>query len=156
MAGPGPALHIFSKDVEDTYAHIKRRVEATREEMQASEKEQVQLVASDPTMSITFSVPEGPPPEELVLDESMKDFNIEDVRTALQARWDIFQAFSPKLRQALKENSLDKVNKVLAKMEVPEAEEIVRLLSSSGIMDVADNGEVRDMTGRSGEAAEAS
>lgn len=151
MSGHGPALQIFFKDVEDTYAHLKRRVEATRDEMQASEREQVQLVASDASVSINFSVPEGPPPEDLVLDESIKDLDINEVRKALQARWDIFQAFPLKLQQALQENSLDKVNKVLAKMDVPEAEEIVRLLSSSGIMDVADNGEVRDMTGKPNE-----
>lgn len=150
MAGHAAALQIFFKDVNDTYAHLKRRVEATRDEMNASEREQVQLVASDPSTKISFSVPDGPPPEDLRLDESLKDLDIEEVRKALQARWDVFQSFPLKLRQALEDDSLEKVNKVLAKMDVPEAEEIVRLLSSTGIMDVADGGEVRDMTGKSG------
>jgi cell division cycle protein 37 len=116
--------------------------------MAASEHEQVQLVATDPSMSISFSVPEGPPPEEIELDESIQHLDIEEVRRALQSRWDIFQAFPENLRAALTENSLEKVNKVLAKMDVADAEEVVRLLSSSGIMDVADGGEVRDMTGK--------
>lgn len=104
-------------------------------------------------MTINFSVPDGPPPAELVLDESIKDLDVEEVRQALQTRWEMFEAFPGDLKKALQENSLDKVNKVLAKMEVAEAEEIVRLLSTSGIMDVADGGEVRDMTGRDAEAA---
>lgn len=151
MQGHAAALSVFNKDVEDTYAHLKRRVEATREEMAAGEREQVQLVASDPSMTISFSVPDGPPPEELVLDDSIKDMDIEQVRRALQARWDIFNAFDPKLQAALKEGSLERVNKVLAKMDVAQAEEVVRLLSDSGIMDVADGGEVRDMTGKQAE-----
>jgi len=106
-------LSVFFKDVEDTYAHLKRRVEATRDEMQATEREQVQLVATDPSMTISFSVPDGPPPEELVLDESLKDVDIEQVRAALQYRWTVFESFEPKLKAALTENSLDKVNKVL-------------------------------------------
>jgi len=141
-------LSVFLKDVEDTYAILKKRVEASRDEIKASEHEQVQLVASDPSMSISFSVPEGPPPEKIELDESIKHLDVEEVRNALQGRWDIFQAFPENLQEALKENSLEKVNKVLAKMEVADAEEVVRLLSNSGIMDVADGGEVRDMTGK--------
>lgn len=148
MQGHHAALSVFFKDVEDTYAHLKRRVEASRDEMKASEREQVQLVASDPSMSISFSVPDGPPPAELVLDESLKDMDVKEVRKALQMRWDIFDGFPPKLKEALKENSLENVNKVLAKMDVAEAENVVHLLSSSGIMDVADGGEVRDMTGK--------
>jgi cell division cycle protein 37 len=116
--------------------------------MATAEHEQVQLVATDPSMTISFSVPEGPPPEEIELDESIKHLDIEEVRRALQSRWDIFQAFPEDLRDALTENNLEKVNKVLAKMAVADAEEVVRLLSSSGIMDVADGGEVRDMTGK--------
>ncbi|CAG8764387.1 2958_t:CDS:1, partial [Acaulospora colombiana] len=148
MQGHAAALNVFFKDVEDTYAHLKRRVEATRDEMKASEREQVQLVVSDPSTTISFSVPDGPPPEELVLDEELKHLDVEDVRKALQARWDIFQAFPKDLQKGLEANSLESVNKVLAKMDVSEAEEIVRLLSNSGIMDVADGGEVRDMTGK--------
>jgi len=152
MQGHAAALRVFFKDVEDTYTHLKQRVEASREEMKASEREQVQLVATDPSMSISFSVPDGPPPAELVLDESLKDVDVEDVRQALQTRWELFEAFPSNLKEALKGNSLEEVNKVLAKMDVAEAEEIVRLLSTSGIMDVADGGEVRDMTRKEGEA----
>ncbi|KAG8829003.1 hsp90 co-chaperone Cdc37 [Serendipita sp. 399] len=148
MQGHAAALNVFFKDVEDTYNHLKRRVEATRDEMASAGKEQVQLVASDSSMSISFSVPDGPPPPNLTLDEELKDLDIEQVRQALQTRWDVFQSFPKNLQDALKANSLDKVNKVLAKMEVPDAEEVVRLLSHTGIMDVADGGEVRDMTGK--------
>ncbi|KAG8823344.1 hsp90 co-chaperone Cdc37 [Serendipita sp. 411] len=147
MQGHKAALAVFSKDVDDTYKHLKGRVEATRDEV-ASGKEQVQLVASDPSMSFSFSVPDGPPPPNLTLDEELKDLDIEQVREALQTRWDVFQSFPQNLQDALKANSLDKVNKVLGKMEVSDAEEVVRLLSSTGIMDVADGGEVRDMTGK--------
>ncbi len=57
-------------------------------------------------------------------------------------------SFKPKLRKALKNDSLDEVNKVLGAMDVIEAETVVTLLHQMGILNFADNGQVRDMTGR--------
>jgi cell division cycle protein 37 len=113
------------------------------------ERETIQLVPAEEGQTITFDVPDGPPPAELQLSDDLKEYSVEQVREALQERWDLFMSFKPKLRKALKNGSLDKVNKVLATMDVSEAETVVGLLHRAGILNFADNGGVRDMTGRS-------
>lgn len=138
---------LFGKDVEDTYAMLQKRVKIIKEE-EKQERETIQLVASDPSQTITFEVPNGPPPEELELDDDLKHLDTEEVRKALQTRWDIYQSFPPKFRNALKSGSLEAVNKVLGNMDVAEAEEVVNMLNATGILNFADNGAVRDMTGR--------
>ncbi|GAP89621.2 putative cell division cycle protein 37 [Rosellinia necatrix] len=47
---------------------------------------------------------------------------------------EIFESFAPDMRKALESGSLDKVNEVLGNMKVPEAEEVVGLLSQAGII----------------------
>ena len=74
-------------------------------------------------------MPEGPPPEHLELEgPGTEDLDIEDVRKALQMRWDVFQSFDEPLQNALKSQSLDEVNKVLGSMSVERAEDVVKLL----------------------------
>jgi len=141
---------VFTKDVEDTYNLLKKRVEASKDEME-KERETIQLVPAEEGQTITFDVPEGPPPAELQLSDELKEYNLEEVRQALQERWNLFMSFKPKLRKALKNGSLDEVNKVLGTMDVSEAETVVNLLHRTGILNFADNGEVRDMTGRDAE-----
>lgn len=48
----------------------------------------------------------------------------------------IFESFPPGLQRALQSESLDEVNKVLGKMSVDEAEEIVEKLSEGGMLSV--------------------
>ena len=147
IAGHTTALTVFTKDVEDTYNLLRKRVEASKDEMD-KERETIQLVPAEEGQTITFDVPDGPPPAELQLSEELQDYSVEQVREALQERWTLFMSFKPKLRKALKNGSLDEVNKVLATMDVGEAETVVNLLNRTGILNFADNGEVRDMTGR--------
>jgi cell division cycle protein 37 len=52
----------------------------------------------------------------------------------LQRKWDIFQQFPEKLQTALKTEKLDEVNKVLGKMKVAEAENIVELMQEGGML----------------------
>jgi cell division cycle protein 37 len=156
VAGGQSAQAIFRKDVEDTYQHIVKRVEiAKKEEAEAtSGGEQIQLVAENPNTVISFNVPDGPPPENLVLEgPGTEDMNIEDVRNALQMRWDLFCGLSENLQEALKTNELAAVNKALGNMPVSEAENAVKALDMGGILNFADGG-IRDETGRTDDADE--
>ncbi|KAM0791142.1 hypothetical protein ACM66B_005628 [Microbotryomycetes sp. NB124-2] len=140
------ALKVFLDDVAQTSERIIQRARVVAKEKEAEPsssgeaREQIQLVASDPSTVITFEVPDGPPPENLeITGEGSEELDPELVKQFLQRRWDIFQNFSKPLKKALEDKSLDKVNKVLGKMEVPEAEEVVRLLQESGILSFAQN-----------------
>lgn len=159
VTGNKQATDVFERDVEQTYAMIKRRAASNKEEHDKAVAqggvEHIQLVPENPDTVISFDVPDGPPPADLRLDESLEEegLDLEEVRTALQRRWDIFQGFDPKLQRALQGGNLDIVNKVLGKMPVGEAEQVVELLQIAGILQFAEGG-IRDETGR-GKAAEA-
>jgi cell division cycle protein 37 len=109
---------VFTDDITDTYQRIRKRskeIKAEREKEEAEgggQVEQIQLHAVDPGTTINIQIPS----EEPANDEE---------RQALQ----IFKSFPPGLQTALKSGSLDNVNKVLGKMSVEEAEEVVGLLS---------------------------
>ena len=142
------ATGVFEKDVQDTYAHLVERVRISKAEEAAAGGEQIQLVPENPDVSISFNVPEGPPPENLELEgPGFEDVTVEDVRKALQMRWDVFSGFDAPLQAALKAQSLDEVNKVLGRMKVEDAEEVVKLLDIAGILNFTSDG-IRDDTGR--------
>jgi cell division cycle protein 37 len=153
IAGNQQALKVFEDDVNSTYAMIRKRAAANKEEQEKMKAqggvEQIQLVAEDPSTVITFDVPDGPPPADLRLapGPETEGLDVEEVRKALQARWDIFEGFDPKLKKALESNKLDNVNKVLGKMTVEEAERVVELLQIAGILQFAEGG-IRDETGK--------
>lgn len=73
--------------------------------------EQIQLHAVDPNTQITIAVP----------SIGSDDPEIQNSRK-------IFESFPPGLQRALESGNLDEVNKVLGKMSVEEAEEVVGLL----------------------------
>lgn len=144
------AQAVFLNDVENTYLHIAKRVVATASER--AERETIQLMQEDPSNPITFNVPDGPPPEDLRLEgPGTENMDIEEVRKALQLRWDIFESFSDPMKEALKSGALDEVNKVLGEMQVENAEEVVKLLEMGGIMNLSDGGNVKDMTKEGGQ-----
>ncbi|KAI0084807.1 Cdc37 N terminal kinase binding-domain-containing protein [Irpex rosettiformis] len=151
IANDPRAVTVFEKDVLDTYAHLVERVRIVKAEEAASGgagEEQIQLVPEDPSQTISFNVPDGPPPEKFVLEgPGMENYDVEEVRKALQMRWDVFSAFSEDLKEALKTQKLEDVNKVLGKMKVEDAEEVVRLLDLAGILNFGEHG-VRDETGK--------
>lgn len=152
VSGDPRALDVFLKDVNDTYQMLCKRVEISKaEEAKQAEQggvEQIQLVAENPDTIISFDVPDGPPPENLILEgPGTEDLDIEEVRHSLQARWEIFEGFDDKFKKALQSNDLEKVNKVLGKMSVEEAERLVELLQIGGILQFAEGG-IRDETGK--------
>lgn len=150
VQGGQSAQAIFRKDVEDTYQHIVKRVEiAKAEEAEAAAAgEQIQLVAENPDTVISFNVPDGPPPEHLELEgPGTEDMDVEEVRKALQMRWDLFCGLPENLQEALKTGELAAVNKVLGNMPVNEAENAVKALDLGGILSFAEGG-IRDETGR--------
>ena len=145
VSGDKRALKVFEDDVERTYEHVVSRVKISQEEA-AQGREQIQLVPENPNTTISFNVPDGPPPENLILEgEGTESLDIEEVRKALQMRWDIFQTFPIELQEALKAGGLDGVNKVLGDMEVADAEMIVNSLDMAGILNFAEGG-IRDQT----------
>ncbi|KAL8276221.1 hypothetical protein RQP46_011382 [Phenoliferia psychrophenolica] len=147
------SLKLFLEDVSSTSERIIARARVVASEREAERAsspqgvEQIQLVATDPGVTISFEVPDGPPPETLeITGEGSDELDPVLVREFLQRRWDIFESFPKGLRKALGEKSLEKVNKVLGKMAVDEAEEVVRLLQEGGILSFDGTG-VRDATG---------
>lgn len=147
ISGDPRAETVFVNDMEGTYQHLVERVNVTlKEQAEDSGKEQIQLVPENPNQSISFNVPDGPPPENLVLEGPQTEgLDIEEVRKALQFRWDVFEAFPKDLQDALKDGTLDAVNKVLGDMEVETAESIVQQLDMAGILNFAEGG-IRDET----------
>lgn len=139
---------IFEKDVNDTYAMICTRADKAKEEdAQAGNRETIQLVCENPDTDVQFNVPDGPPPEKIVLEgEGTEHLDPVQVREMLMRRWEMFEGFSPEMQQALKNHSLTEVNAELEKMSVEDAEEIVRLLDASGILSFAST-DIRDETG---------
>lgn len=91
----------------------------------------------DPNTTITVNVPPV----------------VDDPSTAppeLVAAREIFDSFPPGLQRALETGSLDEINKVLGKMSVEEAEEVVENLSNGGMLSVEQG--VIDATTEEGQA----
>ncbi|KAI0420012.1 hypothetical protein F5X98DRAFT_333432 [Xylaria grammica] len=115
------AQDVFFKDVQETYFRIKSRTAEINAQRAAEggsgDIEQIQLHAVDPGTEIKIRIPAENSEEE-----------------AEKHGRRIFEGFAPDLRKALESGSLDQVNEVLGKMKVPEAEEVVNLLSEAGIL----------------------
>lgn len=142
---------VFMKDVQDTHARIMERSAVLAEQSSSTnnpqEKEQIQLMSEGDT-AITFDVPEGPAPENIILegDAKLQQLDSETVKQWLNQRWSIFEAFDGELKQALSSNSLDNVNKYLANLPVSSAENVVKDLDTAGILNFSSS-EIRDETG---------
>ncbi|KAI9736980.1 MAG: hsp90 co-chaperone Cdc37 [Cirrosporium novae-zelandiae] len=128
---------IFRDDVETTYNRIKTRTaELARESAERGEAgvEQIQLHAVEPGTEINISVPQPDSTDE----------------TEQNSR-KIFESFPPGLQRALETGSLDEVNKVLGKMSVDEAEEIVKGMGEGGMLSIEE--QIIDATTKEGQAA---
>lgn len=110
---------LFADDVNTTYGRIKTRAAELAKEnpVDPAGVEQIQLHAVDPGTTINIVVPptESDDPSE-------------------KASRAIFESFPPGLQRALESASLDEVNKVLGKMSVDEAEQVVEQLSNGGML----------------------
>jgi len=128
------ARKLFFDDVNTTYSKIKSRAaEIKKERAEQGDPggvETIQLHAVDPNTTINIRVP--PPIPTNLTESSTKPPPSEDQIAGRQ----IFESFPPGLQRALESCSLDKVNEVLAKMSVDEAEEVVEKLSEGGILAV--------------------
>ncbi len=110
------AQEVFFKDVTDTYGKIKTRaheinVEREKEAAEggtAGGVEQIQLHAVEPGTVINIRIPPA-------------DTEDPDEKKGRE----IFESFKPDMRKALETGSLDAVNKVLGRMKVEEAEDVV-------------------------------
>ena len=136
---------MFHDDVDSTYGRIKTRAaeilkERAENPQSAEGVEQIQLHAVDPGTQINISVPPKEPtssdPEE---------------RAAEQQARQIFDNFPPGLQRALESGKLEEVNKVLAKMSVDQAEEIVEQLGQGGMLSLEEG--VIDATTEEGQRA---
>ncbi|EFE39878.1 hypothetical protein TRV_05390 [Trichophyton verrucosum HKI 0517] len=112
---------MFRDDVNDTYNRIKTRAKelAKSSAEGQSEIEQIQLHAVDPSTKLNISIPPADSKDEAHI-----------------AAREIFNRFPSDLQKALESESLDEVNKVLGKMKVEEAEDVVEKLGESGILTV--------------------
>ncbi|KAI9367531.1 Cdc37 N terminal kinase binding-domain-containing protein [Aspergillus egyptiacus] len=112
---------LFRNDVNETYNKIKTRSAELAKDSSASNDpagvEQIQLHAVDPNTKITINIPPSDNSEPAVIEARR-----------------IYESFSKDLQKALASESLDEVNKVLGKMSVEEAEDVVEKLGQSGML----------------------
>ncbi|KAK1501585.1 hypothetical protein CTAM01_05809 [Colletotrichum tamarilloi] len=130
------AQDVFFKDVQDTYGKIRNRAREIVKE-RASEPEgveQIQLHAVEPGTEIKITIP----------PKDSEDPAVKEGR-------DIFETFSADFQKALESGSLDEVNKVLGKMKVEEAEDIVGKLGDAGILSLEE--QIIDATTEEGQKA---
>ncbi|KAK8158538.1 Hsp90 co-chaperone Cdc37 [Phyllosticta citrichinensis] len=137
------AQKLFLDDVNNTYGRIRTRAAEIREERKSNPQqegvEQIQLHAVDPNTTISIRVPPA-------VDDSNPETTSEEAKAARA----IFDSFPPGLQRALQSGSLDEVNKVLAKMSVDEAEQIVEQLGDGGMLSLEEG--VIDATTEEGQA----
>ncbi|KIW78706.1 hypothetical protein Z517_08545 [Fonsecaea pedrosoi CBS 271.37] len=128
------AQQVFNKDLAETYGRIKTRAAELQKEEgnDPAGVEQIQLHAVEPGTEIHINVPQ-PGSDDPVEQESRQ----------------IFERFPPGLQRALESGSLDEVNKVLGKMSVDEAEEIVELLGQGNMLSLQEG--VIDATNEEGQ-----
>ena len=133
------AQKLFLDDVNTTYARIRSRTRELAEQRKRDEAEgtggveQIQLHAVDPNTRINIVVPSENPADE----------------EEREAR-NIFETFPPGLQRALKTGELDRINEVLGKMSVEEAEEVVEQLGNAGMLSLEQG--VIDATTEEGKA----
>lgn len=139
------AQKLFTDDVDSTYRRIHTRAAEILKERAENPSsgegvEQIQLHAVDPNTTINILVPPAQPtsddPEQRAVEEASRA---------------IFESFPPGLQKALESGKLDEVNKVLAKMSVEEAEEIVGKLGDGGMLSLEEG--VIDATTEEGKKA---
>ena len=121
------AQKVFTDDVNTTFNRIRTRTAEIKAERAANPDtstdggsggvEQIQLHAVEPGSSININVPQPSSTDPI----------------EIFAR-SVFETFPPGLQRALESGSLDRVNEVLGKMSVEEAEEVVEKLGEQGML----------------------
>ena len=119
------AYKVFTDDVNSTYPRIKTRTAEIAAERAANPSahegavEQIQLQAVEPGSEIHINVPQPKSTDPV----------------EQQARA-VFETFPPGLQRALESNTLDRVNDVLGKMSIEEAEAVVGQMGEHGMLDM--------------------
>jgi cell division cycle protein 37 len=129
------AQKLFEDDYQQTYARIKTRtaeLNAQSAQEGSGDKEQIQLHAVDPNTKISFNIP-APIPHDLAEKSDAPPPTAEEI-----AARSIFESLPPNLQRAIETDSLDEVNRVLGKMALDDAEEIVGKLGDSGIISMVE------------------
>ncbi|KAK3495080.1 uncharacterized protein B0T23DRAFT_428011 [Neurospora hispaniola] len=134
------AQEVFFKDVQDTFYKIKNRareinLQRAKEEAEGGSQEgveQIQLHAVEPGTVININIPPA----------DSEDPEVQQARA-------IFESFSPEMKKALESGKLDEVNKVLGKMKVEEAEELVSKFGDAGVLSLEE--EIIDATTQEGQ-----
>ncbi|KAK5727425.1 hsp90 co-chaperone Cdc37 [Elasticomyces elasticus] len=132
------AQKLFLDDVNGTYARICSRtaeLNAQKDE-EGEERETIQLHAVDPNTVINIVTPS--PMDQCTTDDE-------------RASRKIFETFPPGLQRALQSGELEKVNEVLGKMSVDEAEIVVEQLGNGGMLSLEEG--VIDATTEEGRKA---
>ena len=117
------AQKMFLDDVNNTYNKLKERVkELAAEKAKSGDDatsgvEQIQLHAVEPGTEIHINIPQPSSTDSVEITAREK-----------------FDAFPPGLQHALESGSLNKVNEVLGKMSVEEAEEVVGQMGENGML----------------------
>ncbi|KAI9889560.1 MAG: hsp90 co-chaperone Cdc37 [Vezdaea aestivalis] len=132
------AQQVFNEDVNATYTRIKTRAAEIAKEREAGmangANEQIQLHAVDPNTTINIKIPP-----------------VDGESEAEKQSRQTFESFPPGLQRALESASLDEVNKVLGKMSVEEAEEVVGQLGEGGMLSLEE--QIIDATTEEGQKA---
>lgn len=127
---------VYINDVNDTYSRIKNRAaELKKQEDEEDARggvEQIQLHAVEPGTEIHINVPQAGSSDPVEI-EARK----------------MFDDFPPGLQRALESGSLDRVNEVLGKMAVDEAEQVVEKLGEGGMLSLQEG--VIDATNEEGQ-----
>lgn len=134
------AQKVFFDDVNSTFQRIRVRAKEIEKQRLQEEAdgsggvEQIQLHAVDPGTTINIKIPPktSEDPAEIAARKA-------------------FESFPPGLQRALESGSLDEVNKVLGKMSVEEAEEVVGQLGEGGMLSLEE--QIIDATTEEGQKA---
>ncbi|OAA58383.1 hsp90 co-chaperone cdc37 [Niveomyces insectorum RCEF 264] len=156
------AHELFYGDVQETYAKIRTRVQEIKAQQAATSAagaaaggvEQIQLHAVEPGTVINIRIPPPVPDTAAAPDggsggDTDAEANDAALAEAREARR-IFEGFAPDMRRALESGELDKVNEVLGRMPVDEAEALVGQFGEAGILSLEE--EIIDATTEEGRA----
>ncbi|KAG9285178.1 hypothetical protein G9A89_004393 [Geosiphon pyriformis] len=117
------ARQIFNTDVEETYKRITERCKTIEEERKQSssgkqaEQIQIEIVGKNDSLTIQIPTADSTDPEE-------------------KARYEIYMTLSQDLREAFETEELEKINLVLGKMSVDEAEKALEIINKAGVLTI--------------------
>jgi cell division cycle protein 37 len=129
------ARRMFADDVTKTYQRIETRCAEIIQEQEANAQavETIQLQPMADGSELSVRIPREDDPELKNSEQGAKVL-------------EVYRSLPPDFRTALETGELEKINKVLEKMKVEDAEFVVEVCSNYGFLDVG--AEVVDATGQ--------